>query len=297
MYPPPFEYEAPPTLEEALALLEKSGPAAVVFAGGQSLIPALRLRHARPRKLIDIQHVPGLGELELSGDLLRIGSRVTVGRLWCSPDIASGLEILRDASERIADPLIRNLATVGGNICGGEPTNDLPACFLALGAHYHLASSSGARSVSSWDFHEGASPGPRPNEILTRVDVPRPGKGDGAAYEKFVRRPEDWTTAGVALAIRTAEDQVTQARVALTGFGERPHLARIAMEWLEGMSWKEVRPRELADRITREVEPRDDRRGPASFKVRVLRHLVATAWQRAIQRAGRDPGGLHDDRD
>ena len=221
MIPPQFEYFAPETLDEAVSLLDQLGPDAVVLAGGQSLIPLMKLQLAVPEYVVDINRIPGLADISEDNGFLRIGSLTRENDLDGSEVVRDKYPILQDTTSVIADPLVRNMATVGGNLAHGDPANDHPATMLALGAQVAAVGPSGERTIPVSDFFEGplTTAVSIHGEILTEIRVPTPPQGSGGAYLKLERKVGDYATAGVAALITVVDGVCQQAGIGLTNAG------------------------------------------------------------------------------
>src|SRR5882724_9687312 len=199
MIPPTFDYHAPTTLPEAIALLGRLGEDAKILSGGQSLLPLLKLRFARPAHLVDIGRIPGLDYIKEEEGFLKIGALVRESALESSSLIRSKYPILIDTAAVIADPIVRNLATVAGNLAHGDPANDHPAVMLALGAEVTATGPSGERRIPIDAFFTGPfETALRHDELLTEIRVPAPAPRSGGSYMKLERKVGDFATAGVA---------------------------------------------------------------------------------------------------
>ncbi|MGH7534010.1 MAG: FAD binding domain-containing protein, partial [Gemmatimonadales bacterium] len=200
MIPPSFDYHAPATLPDALKLLGQYGDDAKVLSGGQSLLPMLKLRLASPGHLVDIGRIPGLDYIREDGGFLKIGALVREAALEASSLVQSKYAILVDTAAVIADPIVRNLATVCGNLAHGDPANDHPATMLALGASVVVTGPQGSRTIPITQFFTGIfTTALAPSEVLTEVKVPVPPAGSGGAYVKLERKVGDFATAAVAV--------------------------------------------------------------------------------------------------
>jgi len=244
MIPPPFDYHAPGSLEEALSLLGKLDDAKVM-SGGQSLLPMLKLRLATPANIVDIGRVPGLDSIAEEGGHLRIGALVTETALEESAVVAERYPILLDTAKVIADPLVRNRATICGNVAHGDPANDHPATMIALRATMVATGPDGERSIAVDDFFHGLfMTALEPGEILTEIRIPAPGGGagggadgahSGGAYLKLERKVGDYAVAGVAVQLTLDDDgRVAQAGIGLTNLGMAPIRASAAERVLTG---------------------------------------------------------------
>lgn len=286
MIPPAFEYFAPSTLDEAVELLDRFGGEAKVLAGGQSLLPVLKLRLAGPKALVDINRIPNLAYLREEGDLLRIGATARTNDLNDSTLIHERYPILADAAAVIADPLVRNMGTVGGNASHGDPANDLPACFIALRAHYQVKGPNGLRSIAADAFYTDTfTTALEPNEILTEIQVPKAGPGAGTAYVKLEKRAGDFPIAGVAVSLIVSGGKITSARIALTALGPTALLAKAAGDSLVGHAPDEAAFRAAAELAMEAAQPVSDLRGPADYKRAMAGVLTRRALHRAAERA------------
>ncbi len=308
MIPPPFDYHAPGSLEEALALLGRLDDAKVM-SGGQSLLPMLKLRLATPANIVDIGRVPGLDSISEEGGFLRIGALVTETALEESAVVASRYPILLDTAKVIADPLVRNRATICGNVAHGDPANDHPATMLALRATMVATGPEGERSIAVDDFFHGLfMTALQPGEILTEIRIPSPGAHSGGAYLKLERKVGDYAVAGAAVQLTLDEDgTVTQAGIGLTNLGMAPIRASAAEEVLTGQNFGDHSGLRGAFRRVREAitstpsddeliaaasqaaadatDPVADRRGSVEYKRNMARVLTGRATARALSRA------------
>ena len=287
MIPPEFDYHAPTSLDEALELLGSLDDPKVL-SGGQSLLPMLKLRLASPANIIDIGRIPGLdGISEENGDL-RIGALVTEADLERAPEVAARYPILLDTARVIADPLVRNRATVCGNIAHGDPANDQPATMLALGAEVVATRRDGERTIPIDDFFHGffmtaLSPG----EILTELRIPAPPSRSGGAYVKLERKVGDYAVAGAAVQLALADDgTVAGAGIGLTNLGIAPIRASEAEEALMGRVPDAGAIADTAAAAAAAADPIADRRGSVEYKRNMARVLTGRAIGRALERAG-----------
>jgi carbon-monoxide dehydrogenase medium subunit len=288
MIPAPFEYHRPATLPEAVALLGRLGEDAKVLAGGQSLIPLMKLRLAAPRHVVDLNRIAGLGTLTERDGALVIGALVRESELEASDLVRRRVPILADACRVIADPLVRNLATVGGNLAHGDPANDHPAVMLALEAEVVAVGPKGSRRIPVAGFFTGPlSTALGPDEILTEIRVPLPPPRSGGAYLKMERKVGDFATAAVGVQL-TLSDGLACARagIGLTNVGPTPIQARRAEALLRGRRVDEAAIREAARAAADESDPTADLRGSVEYKRDLVRVLTARALRRALERAG-----------
>jgi carbon-monoxide dehydrogenase medium subunit len=287
MIPAAFDYHAPATLDEALALLSEHGDEAKLLSGGQSLLPLMKLRFAAPEHIVDINRIPGLAYIEEGGGFLRIGALVRESELERSELVARRYPILQDTAAVIADPLVRNRATVAGNLAHGDPANDHPATMLALGAELIARGPQGERSIPVAEFFEGLlTTALRDDEILTEIRIPEPAERSGGAYLKLERKVGDYATAAAACLVALAADgSVASARIALTNLASTPVDASAAAEQLLGRKpTAEVLARagELAAAAT---SPSADRRGSVEYKRAMARVLTVRSLEKAFARA------------
>jgi carbon-monoxide dehydrogenase medium subunit len=288
MIPAPFEYHAPTSLGEATGLLTRLGEDAKLLSGGQSLIPLMKLRLASPSHVVDINGIPGLSGLREEGGVLRIGALVRESDLEESDLVRSRYPLLHDTCRVIADPLVRNLATVGGNLAHGDPANDHPATMLALGAEVVATGPAGERRIPIASFFTGPfATALRPDEILTEIRVPAPAGRSGGAYVKLERKVGDFATAAVAAhVVLGAEGSCEQVGIGLTNVGLTPIKAARAEAALRGKRPDEAAITQAARLAAEAAEPADDLRGSAEYKRDLVRVLTGRALRRALERAG-----------
>ncbi len=287
MIPPEFDYHAPASLDEALELLGSLDDPKVL-SGGQSLLPMLKLRLASPANIIDIGRIPGLDGISEEDGVLRIGALVTETELERAPEVAARYPILLDTARVIADPLVRNRATVCGNIAHGDPANDHPATMLALGAEVVATGPDGERTIAIDDFFQGffmtaLSPG----EILTELRIPAPPARSGGAYLKLERKVGDYAVAGTAVQLALdADGTVAGAGIGLTNLGIAPIRASGAEEALTGRVPDAGAVADAAAAAVDAADPIADRRGSVEYKRNMARVLTGRAIGQALERAG-----------
>ena len=285
MIPPQFEYFAPETLDEAISLLEDHGPEASVLAGGQSLIPLMKLQLALPAYVVDINRIAGLADISDDDCCLRIGSLTRESDLDSSEVVQTKYPILHDTTSVIADPLVRNMATVGGNLAHGDPANDHPATMLALGAEVVAVGSGGERVIPVSDFFEGPLvTALNQGEILTEIRVPAQPEGSGGAYLKLERKVGDYATAGVAAVITVSDGVCQQAGIGLTNAGPIPVKASSAESFLVGKKLDDETIREAARLASEEAQPSADLRGSEEYKRDMVRVIAGRALRMALER-------------
>lgn len=287
MIPGQFSYHAPATLPEAIALLGEHGYDAKILSGGQSLIPLMRFRLAQPAHLVDINRIDGLAYVREEDGALRIGALAREADLDAEPLVHERYPLLADAIAVIADPLVRNLATVCGNVAHADPANDHPAVMLAYRAEVVAEGPSGRRVIPIDDFFvDTFVTALEPNEVLVELRIPAPKPGSGGAYQKLERKVGDYAIAGVAAQIVVGADGlISEAGVALTNVGPMPIRASEAEESLTGRHPNEKTFADAARLASDAADPVTDLRGPADYKRAVTRTLTARALQRAAERA------------
>jgi aerobic carbon-monoxide dehydrogenase medium subunit len=287
MIPASFDYHAPQTLEEALALLREHRDDAKVLSGGQSLLPLLKLRLGAAGHLIDIGRIPGLEYIREENGSLLIGGRTRESALEQSEIIRTKYPLLADTAAVIADPLVRNLATVGGNLAHGDPANDHPATMLALRAEVVATGPNGTRTIPIDDFFQGLfATALEPEEILTEIRIPQPPPRSGGAYVKLERKVGDFATAASAVQLTLAASGVIErVGIGLTNAGPVPVRAAEAERFLTGSLPSEESVAEAARLAAAATSPTADRRGSVEYKREMARVLTARALKRALQRA------------
>jgi carbon-monoxide dehydrogenase medium subunit len=276
MKPALFSYRDPRTLEEALELLAEHGDEASLLAGGQSLVPLLNLRLARPSILIDVNRIPGLDGIEVREDRLRVGALVRAAALERHPDVASALPVVREALRYVAHPQIRNRTTIGGNLAHADPAAELPAIVAALDGTVTLVSRGGQREVSWRDFFRGMlTTARRPDEMLAWVELPRP-PGLRLTFLEVARRHGDFALAGACVGLSAETGTVADARIALIGVGGTPVRVPAAEESLIGGPLDTEGLREMEARVRDAAEPIGDVHASADYR----RALVAVLARR-----------------
>jgi carbon-monoxide dehydrogenase medium subunit len=288
MIPPVFDYHCPKTLEDAVALLSRYGDAAKVLSGGQSLLPMLKIRLASAEHLIDIGKIPGLAYLREEGGVLKIGACTSESTLEESDLIRSRYPILHDTTRVIADPLVRNRATVGGNLAHGDPANDHPAAMIALRAQVVAIGPGGERVIPVNQFFRGLfSTALAADEILTEIRVPVPPARSGGAYVKLERKVGDFATAAAAAQVTLGTSgSIEQVGLALTNLGSVPIQVSAAESYLAGKAPSEAVIAEAGRLAAEAAEPSPDRRGSIEYKREMARVHAQRALKLAIPRAG-----------
>ncbi len=288
MIPASFDYVVAKSVPEAISLLEQHGDEAKILAGGQSLIPILRFRLAGPSVLIDINRIPAMEYLQEIDGILHIGALTREVELDQSSLISTRYPILHDTAKVIADPVVRNWATVGGNIAHADPANDHPATMLALRASVVVLGSAGQRIIPIDEFFTDSSfeTTLKPNEVLTEIRVPALPERTGSVYLKLERKVGDYAIAGIAACVTLdSQNVVTQASIALTNAAPYPLRARATEQALIGKTLDETSIRAAADQAAQEAQPSSDTRGPIEYKRAMVHTLCVRALQKALARA------------
>ena len=286
MIPASFEYSSPKTLAEAVALLKQHGPDAKILAGGQSLIPLMKLRLASPKHLIDVNGIRELSYIKESDGFLTIGALTRESDLDSSDLIRKKYPIIADTAAVIGDPLVRNMATVGGNLAHADPANDHPATMLALGSEVVATGPKGTRNIPLTEFFTGLfTTSLAPDEILTELRIPTPPARSGGAYLKVERKVGDFAAAAVAVQITLDGNTCKRIGIGLTNVGMTPIKAVRAEKALLGKPVDDKNIEEAARIASEEAEPNEDLRGSVEYKRSLVRVLTARALRQAISRA------------
>ncbi|WP_397546687.1 FAD binding domain-containing protein [Rhodothermus marinus] len=287
MIPPPFTYAAPASLEEALALLQQHGPMAKILAGGHSLLPMMKLRLLEPEVLIDLRRVPGLSDIREENGYLHIGAMVREVELEEHPLIREKYPLLHETTRWIADPQVRNMGTVGGNLAHGDPGNDHPATMMAYDAQFVVVGPRGERVIPAREFFlDFYTTALEPDEILTAIRIPTPPPRSGGAYEKLERKVGDYAAAAVAVQLSLAEDgTLSYVGIGLTNVAHVPLFAARSCAHLQGQHPTPERIDEAARMASEGCNPRSDLRGSAEYKRAMVRELTRRAFRRALERA------------
>lgn len=286
MIPGEFDYYSPNSLEEAVALLDQHGFDAKILAGGQSLIPAMRFRLALPGVLIDINHIQGLEYIREENGHLAIGAMTRESSLEESEVVQSRYPLLADAARVIADPLVRNRATVGGNLAHADPANDHPAVMLAYGAELVAKGPGGQRTIAVDDFFVDLFENSlAENEILTEIRIPRPAPNSGSAYVKVERKVGDYAVSAVAANLIMDGDVCTSARIGLTNLSPVPMRAKGAEQALIGRTLTSDIIEAAGVAAAEECDPSPDLRGSVAYKRDLTRVIAKRAIHAAMERA------------
>lgn len=284
MYPAPFDYVAPRSLDEALSKLKESGDEAKVMAGGQSLIPLMKLRFAAPGLVVDLNRVPNLDFLEEANGHLRVGAMCRHNQLAASDLLAKRYSAMAAAAPLIADPLVRNLGTIGGSLAHADPAGDWGSVMLALDAELVARKDSAERTIPIGEFFQGTfTTALAPDEILTEIRVPKPTGPAGGTYLKLERKVGDFATVGVAIQLELDGGKIGRAGIALTAVGPQNLVATDAQEALAGDEPTDQAFAEAAQLASQAAEPNSDVRGSADYKRNVVRVFVERGLKRALE--------------
>lgn len=287
MIPQAFEYDAPTTLAEAIALLQQYGDEAKILSGGHSLIPMMKLRFATPERLIDINGIPGLAYIREEGGFLRIGAMTRESEIEHSALLQKKYPIFSDVSLLIADPQVRNMGTLGGNLAHGDAANDHPAVMLAMRAEIEATGPNGKRTIPIDEFFFGFyMTALAQDEILTEVRIPIPGSRTGSAYHKLERKVGDYATAGVAVQITLDENDVCKyIGIGLTNVNPTPMRAERSEATLLGKKVTDALIKEAARYASEDCNPSPDLRGDEDYKRAMVQVLTTRMLHKAIDRA------------
>jgi aerobic carbon-monoxide dehydrogenase medium subunit len=280
MIPAAFDYYRPKTMTEVIAILQEHGDDARVMAGGHSLIPMMKLRMAEVPHLIDLQDIADLADIAIEGQQITLGAMVTQHALINHTDLSSAAPILREASLQIADPQVRYMGTIGGNVANGDPGNDMPGVMQCLDAQINLVGPDGSRSVAARDYYEAAYMTDREDdEVLVSISFQAPV--GGYAYEKQKRKIGDYATAAAAVLISKSDGKVASASIAMTNLSDVPVWSEEAGAALVGTACDAAALEAAVAAMLGDIDPAEDNRGPVAFK----RHVAGVILKRAISRA------------
>ncbi|MDZ7710597.1 MAG: xanthine dehydrogenase family protein subunit M [Roseovarius sp.] len=282
MIPAAFEYHRPSDIDSVIGLLRKHGDEARVVAGGHSLVPMMKLRMAAPEHLIDLRDLADLRGIDI-GHPIRIGAMTTQHELLTHAGLAEAAPIIAEAARQIADPQVRYLGTIGGNVANGDPGNDMPGLMQCLDARFTLVGPDGTRDVAARDFFEAAYMTDREEEELLVAISFDPSAG-GYAYEKQKRKIGDYATAAAAVLLQAEGGKVSSAAIAMTNLSDVPVFSAAAGDALIGTDCNHKAVRAAIDAMLGEIDPMEDNRGPVEFKQHVagiiLARAIARAWSR-----------------
>jgi aerobic carbon-monoxide dehydrogenase medium subunit len=287
MIPGPFAYHRPASVKEAVSLLGSLGEDARAIAGGHSLIPMMKLRLASPAHLIDLAGVADLKGIHEDGRDVVIGAMTTQHEVIESKLLGEKIPILRETSFVIADPQVRYVGTLGGNVANGDPGNDMPAVMMCLNASYHAAGKSGERRIAAREFYQGAYfTALEPGEIVTAIRIPAPATGHGYAYEKLKRKVGDYATAAAAVVLTMSGGKVASCSIGLTNVAETPLWAEAAAKILTGSTLDAATVKKAVTAAEAITSPATDSRGPAAYRTKMAGVMLTRALARAKERAG-----------
>lgn len=281
MIPAKFEYVSPASVEEALQVLTEKGDEAKLIAGGQSLLPVLRMRLNAPEVVVDLGRIDGLRGIREDGDAVVIGAMTTHHDVANDATVGEHLLLLQLAAREVADAQIRHRGTLGGALTHADPAGDLGAPALALGAEFVIAGSGGTRTVPGDEFFVDLfETAVGEDEILTEIRFPK-HTGWGAHYEKFVRVAHQWPIVAIAATVRSEGGSIAEARVGLTNMGSTPLRARGVEEGLAGAQATDDGVRAACDQVAEGTNPPSDLNGESSYR----QHLAKVLTRRAVLKA------------
>ena len=287
MKPPPFAYECPTEVADAVALLARHGAEARPLAGGQSLVPLLNFRLARPAVLVDLNRIAALGHITVEDGVFRIGAMACQAAVEADPAVARGWPLLTEAIGHIAHPQIRNRGTVGGSLAHNDPAAELPAVMLALDAVMTVQGPEGGRTIQAQEFFAGTmETALGPDELLTDIRVPALPDGTGWGFREVARRQGDFALVAVAVLLRPSGGGI-DARIVVTGTGDGPVRMREAESALAERG-TDCEACEAAGNAAAEAsEPADDPHAPSWYRKRLVAALTRRACREAAMRMGR----------
>ena len=284
--PASFEYHRPTSIKEAVGLLAQWGDEGRALAGGHSLIPMMKLRLASPAHLVDLAGIAELKGTPTDGNDIVIGAMVTQHELAGSDLVAGKIPLLRETSLQIADPQVRYVGTLGGNVANGDPGNDMPAVMLCLNATYQIMGKGGERRVAARDFYQGAYfTALEPGDVLTAIRIPIPPAGHGYAYEKLKRKIGDYATAAAAVVLTMSGGKVASCSIGLTNVAETPLWAQEAGKILAGSALDAATVKKAVAAAEAITAPAADARGPAHYRSKMAGVMLTRALARAKSRA------------
>ena len=288
MIPANFTYHKATSVKDAIALAEAHGEDAKFMSGGHSLLPMMKLRFATPEHIIDISKIDGLSYIKEEGDLLKIGALTTQTDLEHSALIKKGYPIFLDAVKLTADPSVRNVGTIGGNIAHGDAANDQPALMLALRATVVAEGVDGKKSIPIDEFFHGFyMTALEPTDVLVEIQVPKAKKGMGGAYHKVERKVGDYATAGVAVHVALDGNGICQEiGIGLTNVSAVPMRLERGEELLKGKKITEDLIEQVGTIASEDCEPSSDLRGSEAYKRSIVKTITKRMLQKALDRAG-----------
>ena len=286
MIPGSFAYHRPTSVKEAVSLLAQWGDDGRALAGGHSLIPMMKLRLAMPAHLVDLAGISELKGVQADGNDVVIGAMVTQHELVASELLTAKVPLLRETSLQVADPQVRYVGTIGGNVANGDPGNDMPAVMMCLGASYHVTGQGGESRIAARDFYQGAYfTALETGNVLTAVRIPVPPAGHGYAYEKLKRKIGDYATAAAAVVLTMAGGKVATCSIGLTNVAETPLWAEEAANILVGSTLDAATVKKAVAAAEAITAPATDARGPAHYRTKMAGVMLTRALARASSRA------------
>jgi len=280
--PSAFTYHRPSSVQEAVGLLAKLGDDGRAIAGGHSLIPMMKLRLATPSHLVDLAGIAELKGIRSDGNDIVIGAMTTQHDVVGSDLLAGKIPLLRETALLIADPQVRYMGTLGGNVANGDPGNDMPAVMLCLNATYHVTGKGGERRIPAREFYQGAYfTAMEGGDVLTAVRIPVPPAGHGAAYEKLKRKVGDFATAAAAVILTIGGGKVSSCSIGLTNVAETPLWAEEAAKILTGSSLDAATVKRAIAAAEAITSPASDARGPAHYRTKMAGVMLMRALARA----------------
>lgn len=285
MIPGSFQYHRPGTVDEAVSILAEHGDDGRPLAGGQSLIAMMKLRLAAPSHLVDLQDIADLAGIQDNGDHLLIGPMTTQAEILDSDTVKDRCPLIQEAARQIADPQVRYVGTMGGNVANGDPGNDMPAIMMCLDADYVIKGAAGERTVGARDFYQGSFvTAIEDGELMTAIRVPVPPEGHGFAYEKLKRKVGDYATAAAAVILVMDGGKCASASVALTNLGETAIYAEEASGALVGSAIDDAAIEKAVEIVKGVIEPFEDLKGTVEYRTAMAGVMTARAIRRAAER-------------
>jgi len=286
MIPASFIYHRPTSVQEAVGLFAQLGEDCRALAGGHSLIPMMKLRLAAPNHLVDLAGVSELKGIRADGGDIVIGAMTTQYELVASELLGAKIPLLHETSLVIADPQVRYVGTLGGNVANGDPGNDMPAVMMCLGANYEVASQTRKRRIAAREFYQGAYLTTlEPGEIVTTIRIPVPPAGHGYAYEKLKRKIGDYATAAAAVVLSLSDGRVASCSIGLTNVAEKPLWAQEAATILTGSALDQATVKRAVAAAEAITSPASDARGPAHYRTKMAGVMLTRALAHAKVRA------------
>lgn len=287
MIPPSFQYHAPSSVDDAIAILSQYGDEAKLLAGGHSLLPMMKLRFAEPEHLVDINNIDSLKGIREENGSIIIGAMTSESELIASALLQEKCPLLPEAAKLIADPQVRNRGTIGGDIAHGDPGNDHPALMLALGARFTLVGPNGSREVDAIDFFLGTFyTALEADEIMTEIRIAPQASNTGASYHKLKRKTGDFATAAAAAVIQMSGNTCQSARISLTNLGATALRVNEAEAVLVGQVINDDLINQAAAKAMEICDPAEDLRGDVEYKTHMGGEMTRRAIRDAIKRAG-----------